>query len=88
MLPRKKKSKTKTKRVPEEKLKSTLMMFDRMPDECLACEEPFDKQNKEMVSSWYVVVREKEEIVRLYCPICWGKAQQVVKTYITEKEKE
>ena len=64
------------------------MMFDRMPDECLACEEPFDKQDKEMVSSWYVVVREKEEIVRLYCPTCWGKAQQVVKTYISEKEKE
>jgi len=54
-------------------------MFEHLPDECSACELEFDKQDREMVMTWNVVVREKEEIVRLYCPECWGKAQEIIK---------
>ena len=32
-----------------------------------------------MVMSWNVIVREKQGIVRLYCPECWSKATQFAK---------
>ena len=44
----------------------------------MVCMKPFDKKNKEQVQSWNVVVREKEKIVRVYCPTCWGKAKQLI----------
>jgi hypothetical protein len=70
----------------QKDITSKLNMFDRLPEECLACEKVFDNQNKEMVSTWNVVVREVEGVVRLYCPDCWGTAQEVIKTYWAEKE--
>ncbi len=63
----------------EEALAEKLMMFDRMPDECSACVKPFDKKDRDMVSSWNVVVRHDEQQVRLYCPTCWDAAQKAVK---------
>jgi len=54
-------------------------MFDKLPDECSACQKGFDKKDREMVMSWNVVVREQEKIVRLYCPECWGKAKSIIK---------
>ena len=53
-------------------------MFDKLEDHCAACEKPFDKKSKEHVSTWNVVVREKEDVVRLYCPECWGKANKLI----------
>ena len=64
------------------------MLFGNLPEECSACTEPFDKQNKEMVMSWNVVVREKEDIVRLYCPSCWKAAQEAVAQVFGEEEKD
>jgi len=67
-----------------------LGLFDKLPEECLACLEPFDRQNKEQVMTWNVVVRNEKEEVRLYCPECWSKAQQVVKDFeqrIKEREQ-
>ena len=55
-----------------------MMMFDKLEDHCAACEKPFDKKSKEHVSTWNVVVREKEDVVRLYCPECWGKANKLI----------
>lgn len=60
-------------------------MFDRLPDNCMACLEPFDKTSFEQVSKWQVVV--KEEKVSLYCPTCWAKAIEAVKSF-AEKEEE
>jgi len=62
----------------EDAVAEKMMMFDRMPDECSACTEPFDKKDREMVTLWNVVVREEEEVVRLYCPRCWEAAQKAV----------
>ena len=56
-----------------------LMMFDMLEDECAACLKPFDKKSKEHAMTWNVVVREQEKVVRLYCPDCWDKAQQIIK---------
>ena len=62
-----------------KEIKQKMNMFDKISDECLACETSFDKTNKDMVRSWFVVVREDR--VNLYCPTCWGLAQKVVKDY-------
>lgn len=58
-----------------------IMLFDKMPDHCLTCEEPFDKQNKEMVMSWYVFVTNKKDEVRLYCPECMDKAKNILEDF-------
>jgi hypothetical protein len=42
------------------------------------CNKPFDKQDKQMVMDWNVVMREEEKIVRLYCPECWSKAKKFI----------
>ena len=62
----------------EKKMAKQLMMFDMLEDECSACNKPFDKKSKEHASTWNVVVREKEKVVRLYCPDCWGKANKMI----------
>ena len=67
-----------------KELSEKIFLFNQLPDECLTCAEPFDKENKQMVMEWNVVVREKEKIVRLYCPECWDKA----KKFIEELEDE
>ena len=53
-------------------------MFNLLPDKCSSCESLYDKKNRKMAMSWKVVVREKEKIVRLYCPTCWNTAKQVI----------
>ena len=83
---RKLKNKKKHKHI-ERDLKQKIGLFDQLPDECLACEEPFDKQDKEQVMSWNVVVKQDDEVVRLYCPDCWTKAQAIVKDF-EERIKE
>ena len=62
----------------EKEMKQQLAMFDKLDNECSACEKPFDKKLKEHVATWNVVVREKEKIVRLYCPECWSKAIKII----------
>ena len=44
----------------------------------MVCEDDFDKNNKEMVQDWSVVVHDKKEQVRLYCPSCWEQAVKLV----------
>ena len=70
----------------QEEMESKVALFGKMPDECLTCEKPFDKTNKEMVMSWNVVVREQNEIVRLYCPECWDKAQEILEDFTKRVE--
>jgi hypothetical protein len=75
------------KKRTEKELREKLMMFDKLPEECSACQKVFDKRSKEQVLNWNVVVRKKEEIVRLYCPECWKKAIDLIKQ-VEENEKE
>ena len=60
-------------------MKDQLLMFDKLPDNCSACDKEFDKKSKEDAMTWSVVVREQEGVVRLYCPDCWGMARDLVK---------
>ena len=63
-----------------------LTMFDKLPNECLACLAPFDKKNKEMALTWNVVVRD-ENTVRLYCPDCWNMARSAVDKFKKENKE-
>jgi len=73
----------------EQNLSEKISLFSQLEEECLACTKPFDKQDREMVQSWNVVVREdKEPPVRLYCPDCWQKAQDVAKEYMKQQEEK
>ena len=74
---KRKMKRNKAKRAKKE-MKQQLMMFEQLGDECAACLKPFDKKSKEHAMTWKVVVREKEELVRLYCPDCWDKANKII----------
>ena len=69
------------KKKAQKELKEKLMLFDKLENECSACLKPFDKKSKEHAKTWNVVVREKEETVRLYCPDCWNKANKIIEEF-------
>ena len=61
----------------KKELQKKVGLFSKLADHCLVCQKGFDKKDKEMVMNWSVVV--KEEIVRLYCPECWERANNLIK---------
>ena len=69
------------KKNKEKDIGGIMDMFDKIPDRCLTCDKPYDKTDKEMVMTWNVVVRNKEQKVNLYCPECWSKAQKIIKEF-------
>lgn len=72
----------------KKNLGSQLNMFDRIPDKCDTCHKPFDKRSKEMAQTWFVVVKNSEKVVRLFCPDCMSKAKKVVENASTQHETE
>jgi len=84
------KVKNKKDKKAQKELQKKLGLFDKLPEECLACHEPFDRQDREQVMSWNVVVKRSPDVVRLYCPDCWQKAVGVVEDFdkmLREREK-
>lgn len=82
----KRKNSKKRKKEAEKEMATKIALFGKLPNNCLTCQEPFDKMNKEQVMAWSVVV--KQEAVRLYCPECWEKATKIIedfKEHIEEK---
>ena len=59
-------------------LQQKVKLFSKTPENCNMCEKVFDKKNQEQVMSWFVVVRENVEKVNLYCPECWGRANELI----------
>ena len=57
-----------------------ITFFGKIPDCCEICNASFDKKSKEQVMSWSVIVRDTEELVKLYCPICWTRVNKLVQT--------
>ena len=57
-----------------EALAEKVSLFGKLPDKCMTCDKAFDKKDRDMVSSWSVVVRQ--EVVRLFCPQCIQKAKE------------
>ena len=80
----------KNRKNAEKEMSEKISMFDKLSDECLVCQKNFDKKDRQMVNEWYVVVKEEEKAVRLYCPECWQRASDTVKELkerITERNK-
>ena len=77
---RKVKNKKSHKQVQKD-LKQKMGLFDQLPEECVACQEHFDRKNREQVMAWNVVVKRDPDVVRLYCPDCWQKAIAVVEDF-------
>ena len=71
-----------------EEMESKINLFGKLPDECLTCQKPFDKKDKEMVMSWSVVIHGEEEIVRLYCPDCWTMAKKITEDFAKHLEEK
>jgi len=69
----------------QKELEEKMFMFGKLSDECLACKAPFDKNDKEQVQNWNVVVRKKENKVNLYCPDCWTKAKNIIEELTRSK---
>ena len=61
----------------QSKIKKQMNMFDRLPKTCSACSKEFPK-TREAHMAWQVVVRNKEQQVRLFCPECQQKAKKLV----------
>ena len=78
------KKKRRKQKEAEKEFQQKVGMFDKIPDSCDSCKKTFDKKDKNMVYSWSVVVKEKEEVVRLYCPTCWDTAKRVIEEFKTQ----
>ena len=59
-----------------DSLEQKVAQFNQLPEMCDICADSFDKQNKEMIQSWQVVVTQST--VRLFCPSCIKKAQEII----------
>ncbi len=62
-----------------EQIAQKVLLFDKLPQSCSACQKEFDKRDREMVLSWKVVV--KQEVVRIFCPHCIKKTKEVLNEY-------
>lgn len=66
----------------QERMSTQMDQFGKLPQKCDACQEPFDKKDKDMIQSWSVVV--KQEVVRLFCPHCIKKTQEALENVSKE----
>lgn len=66
----------------QERMSTQMDQFGKLPQKCDACQEPFDKKDKDMIQSWSVVV--KQETVRLFCPHCIRKTQEALENVSKE----
>ena len=64
------------KKAAEDKLVRSVSMFGLRPDACSSCSAPFDKNSKEMATTWRVVVSEEKKKVTLICPDCQAKVAE------------
>ena len=77
----------KAKKAEKKDIAMKMSLFGELDDECLACTRPFDKQDREQVMSWSVVVKEEENQVNLYCPECWKNARKIVDDFKKRMEE-
>tara|TARA_B100000686_G_scaffold252690_1_gene263462 strand:- start:122 stop:403 length:282 start_codon:yes stop_codon:yes gene_type:complete len=67
-----------------EELAQKISQFGKLPEQCVTCQKEFDKQDKDMLQSWSVVV--KQEVVRLFCPDCIQKTKEALE-HVSRKNR-
>lgn len=72
----------------KKEMANRLSAMTNLPDECLACREPFDKTSKEHAQTWFIVHRKNQGMPNLYCPECWGKANEIIEDFKKKKLEE
>jgi len=77
--------KKRQKNDPEQLMADRIHLFGSLPEECNACQEPFDRKDKEMAFSWSVVVNG--ERVRLFCPECINKTKKAIEIMETNRRE-
>mgnify|MGYP003110710504 CR=1 FL=1 len=68
--------KRRKKKDPTQLMADKVKLFGEMPSECNVCQKNFDKKDKNMSLTWRVV--QRKEVVRLFCPECIQKTQEVI----------
>lgn len=58
------------KKLTGEKATSTIDLMLGMPTECSGCQASYDKNSKEMATTWFVDVYNSQKRVVLTCPKC------------------
>jgi len=61
----------------QKKLQKRINLFEKLPEQCSACNKAFPK-TKESHMTWKVVVRSNSEMVRLFCSDCQSKVTDFV----------
>ena len=64
----------------QRRMQKQINLFDKLPKTCSTCSMEFPK-TREAHMSWKVVVRAKNEMVRLFCPACQEKAKTLGEAY-------
>ncbi len=70
------KKQVQAKKDAQDKLVRSVSMFGLRTDSCSVCSKPFDKDSKEMATTWRVVVSEEQKRVTLICPDCQAKVAE------------
>lgn len=62
----------------KKQLKKITSSYLELPEQCMACDKPFDKTSKDHATTWSIVVRRAEGKQNLYCPECWNGAKKLL----------
>ena len=57
-------------KVLKEKVMATL------PDECLICNETFNKSAEDALKTWHII--QEGKYIGIYCPECWERAKKLI----------
>jgi len=66
-------------KVSKEKVLATL------PNECLICNEVFNKDAHNILNEWHII--QKGQYIGLYCSMCWEHSKETAELYLESEGK-
>ena len=51
-----------------------------LPDECLVCNEVFDKSADDALKTWHII--QEGKYIGIYCPHCWEHSKEAANLYV------
>jgi len=51
-----------------------------LPDECLVCNEVFDKSADDVLKTWHII--QEGKYIGIYCPLCWEHSKEAANLYV------